>query len=107
MPEVIYASPDGSVHVVDAGLGTSVMEAAVKNGIPGIIAECGGAAACATCHVYVDPAFVGLVGELDDLEDEMLEDAAAERRSTSRLSCQITLSPQLHGLKVEIPAVQQ
>lgn len=107
MPEVTYASPDGSVHVIEAVVGSSVMEAAVKEGVPGIVAECGGAAACATCHVYVDPAYLDVVGELDDLEDEMLEDAAAERRPTSRLSCQIVLGPELDGLAVEIPAVQQ
>lgn len=107
MPKVTYASPDGSVHVVDAGVGSSVMEAAVKEGVPGIVAECGGAAACATCHVYVDPAYTDVVGALDDLEDEMLEDAAAERRPTSRLSCQVVLRPELDGLTVEIPAVQR
>ncbi|MBU8819651.1 (2Fe-2S)-binding protein [Mycolicibacterium goodii] len=106
MPKVIYTSPDGSVREIEAAEGSSVMEVAVKEGIPGIVAECGGAAACATCHVYVGPGFVELVGDLDPLEEEMLEDTSAHRRPTSRLSCQIFLTDELNGLTVEIPAVQ-
>lgn len=107
MPEVTYTSPDGSMHVVNAAIGSSLMEAAVREGVPGIIAECGGAAACATCHVYLDPNYLELVEELGDLEDEMLDDAAADRRPTSRLACQIVIGPELSGLSVEIPEVQQ
>jgi 2Fe-2S ferredoxin len=82
------------------------MDLAVKNGVKGIVAECGGACACATCHVYVDEAFTGEVGEAGDLEDDMLDGAAAERRPNSRLSCQIKLRSELDGLKVTIAPEQ-
>jgi len=82
------------------------MDLAVKNGVKGIVAECGGACACATCHVYVDEAFADEVGEAGDLEDDMLDGAAAERRPTSRLSCQIKLRSELDGLKVTIAPEQ-
>ena len=82
------------------------MEAAVIDGVPGIVAECGGAAACATCHVYVDPEFIGLVGPPQDFEDELLQGAMAERLPNSRLSCQIQVSDELEGLAVEIAPEQ-
>ena len=82
------------------------METAVKNGVKGIVAECGGACACATCHVYVDEAFTVVVGEPGDLEDDMLDGTAAERLPNSRLSCQIRMSPALNGLTVHIAPKQ-
>jgi 2Fe-2S ferredoxin len=82
------------------------MEVAVKQGVPGIVAECGGALTCSTCHVYVDPAFLAATGEMDEMEDEMLQDAISERRPTSRLSCQIELGDDTDGIIVEIAPEQ-
>lgn len=106
MPSVTYTSPDGTETTLEGRDGDSVMDLAVKNGVKGIVAECGGACACATCHVYVDEAFADEVGEAGDLEDDMLDGAAAERRPTSRLSCQIKLRSELDGLKVTIAPEQ-
>lgn len=106
MPKIIYTSPDGKVTELEARDGDSVMETAVKSGVKGIAAECGGSCACATCHVYVDDAFMGTVGEPGDLEDDMLDGAAAERKETSRLSCQIKMRAELDGLRVTIAPVQ-
>lgn len=98
---------DGSVHELDADIGASLMEAAVQEGVPGIVGECGGAGACATCHIYVDSADFDRVGPPSDLEDDMLDFTMAERRQTSRLACQIELTRVLSGLKIEVPEVQQ
>lgn len=106
MVKIRYVSPDGAERVLDGTVGRSLMETAVKEGVPGIIAECGGAAACATCHVYVDEGYLEAVGEADDLEAEMLEDAMADLRPTSRLSCQVKISEALDGMTVEIAARQ-
>jgi 2Fe-2S ferredoxin len=106
MPEITYFSPDGVKTTLEAREGDSVMETAVKNGVKGIVAECGGACACATCHVYVDEAFTSVVGEPGDLEDDMLDGTAAERLPNSRLSCQIKMSSNLHGLTVHIAPKQ-
>lgn len=81
------------------------MEVAVKAGVPGIDADCGGACACATCHVYVDPAFKEAAGEASPMEESML-DFASERQETSRLSCQVGVSSALEGIKVKIPEFQ-
>ncbi|TQO20585.1 2Fe-2S ferredoxin [Rhodoglobus vestalii] len=106
MPEITYFSPDGTQTTLDARDGDSVMETAVKNGVKGIVAECGGACACATCHVYVDEAFTDAVGEPGDLEDDMLDGTAAERLPNSRLSCQLKMNPALNGLTVRIAPKQ-
>ena len=106
MPHVTYVLPDGSETTLDARDGDSVMETAVKNGIRGIVAECGGACSCATCHVFVDEAYTALVGGPGDLEDDMLDGAATERRANSRLSCQIKMSASIDGLRVEIAPKQ-
>ncbi|MEV6872970.1 2Fe-2S iron-sulfur cluster-binding protein [Amycolatopsis sp. NPDC051128] len=106
MPTVIFQSPDGTERKVTAESGTVLMQAAVANGVAGIVAECGGNASCATCHVYVDPRHTDLVGPPNDVEDEMLDFTAAERRPTSRLSCQIQLSDALDGLVVHVPEGQ-
>ncbi|MEY4039158.1 MAG: hypothetical protein RLZZ52_26 [Actinomycetota bacterium] len=106
MPSVTYISPDGTETTLEGRDGDSVMDLAVKNGVKGIVAECGGACACATCHVYVDEAFSDEVGEAGDLEDDMLDGAAAERRPTSRLSCQIKLRSELDGMRVTIAPEQ-
>jgi 2Fe-2S ferredoxin len=88
MPTITFREPDGSTRTVDAPAGTSVMRAAILNGIRGIIGECGGQAMCATCHVYVESSD-GVLPEIGDDEAEMLECTAAERRPDSRLGCQL------------------
>ena len=101
MPKVVFITLDGAQRVVDANVGESVMAAAVRNGIPGIIGECGGNCSCATCHVYVDDEFSASVGGARDMEDDLLDlGVAADRRDTSRLSCQITVTEDLDGLTV-------
>ena len=105
MAKITYVTSDGEEHVVDAANGTTVMENAVKNSIPGIEAECGGACACATCHVYVDDAWTETVGPPDIMEEDML-DFAWEGKPNSRLSCQIKVSDELDGLVVRIPERQ-
>ena len=90
---------------MEATNGESVMETAIKNSIPGIDADCGGACACATCHVYVDAAFMEKVGQPEDMEQSML-DFAENVQENSRLSCQISVSDDLDGLKVTTPESQ-
>jgi len=106
MPTIHYILQDGSTRAIDAKAGTSVMENAIRGNVRGIDAECGGSCACATCHVYVDEAFFALLPPPDDMEREMLEVVAAERRPTSRLGCQITVTAALDGLTVRVPDTQ-
>ena len=101
MPKLYFVEQDGSHKEVEADVGYTVMEVAVNNGIDGIVAECGGACACATCHGYVDAAWVDKVPPMDDMEDSML-DAAYERRDTSRLTCQIEVTEALDGLVIHV-----
>lgn len=105
MPRVIFRQQDGTEVEIAAVAGDSVMETAIDNDVPGIVAECGGACSCATCHVYVDPAWYPKLGAPDDQEDGML-DCAFERRETSRLSCQIEVTDELDGLVVTVPEEQ-
>ena len=105
MPTVTFILPDGTASDVEAVVGDSVMETAIDNNIPGIIAECGGACSCATCHVYVDEAWSDKLPAVSPLEDGML-DCALERRPTSRLSCQLRIREELGGLIVRIPDAQ-
>ena len=105
MPKITYIDHDGTERTVEAKNGESVMEAAIKNSIPGIDADCGGACACATCHVYVDQSFMDKVGEQQEMEKSML-DFAENVQETSRLSCQITVSDELDGLRVTTPESQ-
>ena len=106
MPNVTYISHKGDIHTVNVPVGTSVMEGAVKNGIDGIVAECGGACMCATCHVYVDPAFLEKLSPIGEEQEEMLGVTAAERKPNSRLSCQIEMKSELEGLIVRMPERQ-
>lgn len=105
MSKITFVQPNGTQQVVDAAAGVTVMEAAKLHSIDGITAECGGACACATCHVYVDDAWSEKVGKPSSMEEDML-DFAFDVRSTSRLSCQIKVSAALDGLVVHIPAKQ-
>jgi ferredoxin, 2Fe-2S len=97
---------DGAVRDLQAGTGQSLMRAAVRAGVDAIAADCGGCLTCATCHVYVDAAWFARLPPPDADEAAMLEMTAAERRPTSRLSCQIELAPALDGLSVELPERQ-
>ncbi|SIQ13492.1 ferredoxin, 2Fe-2S [Rhizobium sp. RU20A] len=105
MSKLTIVAFDGTRHDLDVQDGTTVMENAVRKAIPGIEAECGGACACATCHVYVDDAWTAAVGAPEAMEEDML-DFAFDVRPTSRLSCQIKMSPALDGLVVHVPERQ-
>jgi 2Fe-2S ferredoxin len=105
MVKITYLDADGTARTVGGEVGSTVMETAIRNDIPGITAECGGACACATCHVYVDEEWKDAVGEPSPMEEDML-DFAFDVRPTSRLSCQIRIKPELDGLVVQTPARQ-
>ena len=106
MGQVTYIEHDGTEHQVEISEGTSVMEGALANGVPGIDADCGGACACATCHVQVaEDWFDKTGGPASELEEELLE-LAPERGTRSRLSCQIPMTPELDGLIVHLPESQ-
>jgi 2Fe-2S ferredoxin len=105
MTKLTIVAFDGTQHDLDVANGSTVMENAVRNSVPGIEAECGGACACATCHVYVDDAWTALVGPPEAMEEDML-DFAYDVRPTSRLSCQIKVSDALDGLVVHVPERQ-
>jgi len=105
MAKVTFIDSAGASRTVDAQVGSTVMETAIRNSIPGIDAECGGACACATCHVYVAPEWSEIVGKPSQMEEDML-DFAFEVRPTSRLSCQIKVTSQIDGLVVSTPAKQ-
>jgi len=105
MVKIIYVDSSGTARTVAAELGSTVMETAIKNGIPGIEAECGGACACATCHVYVDEAWREKTGEPSPMEEDML-DFAFDVKPNSRLSCQIKVREDLDGLTLRKPERQ-
>lgn len=101
MPKIIFHCLDGERREVDATLGATVMETAIDNDVDGIVAECGGACACATCHSFIDPAWGGRVPAMSDMEDAML-DSALDRDDRSRLMCQIKVTDALDGLEVVV-----
>lgn len=105
MPLVTFIAFDGRPHAVQAADGSSLMQAAVDHSVRGIDGDCGGQCACATCHVFIDPAWATRVGPRTAHEDEMLN-FAAELQDNSRLACQITLGPALDGLVVRLPEGQ-
>ena len=105
MAKVTYVEHDGTEHVIDVKTGLSVMEGAVKNNLPGIDADCGGACACATCHVYVDETWLEKTGARSAMEESML-DFAEGVEANSRLSCQIKVTDALEGLVVKMPESQ-
>ena len=105
MPKINYIEHNGKAHKIDVANGLSVMEGAVQNNIPGIDADCGGSCACATCHVYVDEKWSNKLPKKESAEEDML-DMAFEPKSSSRLSCQLTVSDALDGLVVNMPSKQ-
>ncbi|MEV0321057.1 2Fe-2S iron-sulfur cluster-binding protein [Streptomyces sp. NPDC050658] len=106
MPKITYVAVDGIPTTVDVPLGTSVMRGAVFNDIDGVVAQCGGNAQCATCHVYVDAAGLGKLEPAGPDEDDMLDFTASPRRPESRLSCQLPVTGDLDGLVVRLPERQ-
>ncbi|MFT4279057.1 MAG: 2Fe-2S iron-sulfur cluster-binding protein [Rhodopseudomonas sp.] len=102
MPSITFILPDGERRTTEAAVGDTAMYAALSLGLDGIVAECGGNAVCATCHVYVDEGLSKLP-PVDGNEDDLLDGTAAERLPNSRLSCQIKLTDDLDGLVVRIP----
>jgi ferredoxin, 2Fe-2S len=106
MAKITYVDAAGRATSIDAANGWSLMQAAVANGVDGIVGECGGSCACATCHCYVDEARLAELPEPDDNELAMLDLAAAEVRPNSRLSCQIRASDRIDGLVVHLPVTQ-
>jgi 2Fe-2S ferredoxin len=107
VPKVTYVSAAGDSREVEVPAGTTVMAAALKNGIDGILAECGGVCMCSTCHVFVDEKFLSKMTPAQDTEEAVLEIAAIERRPNSRLSCQIKMTDDLDGLIVHLPEKQR
>jgi len=105
MPLITYIEADGKQYEVEVAVGSTVMQGAVDNMIDGIVAECGGACSCATCHCYIDAEWWGKVGEAGDVEKEML-DAAFEPKSNSRLGCQVDVTKEMEGLVVHLPSSQ-
>lgn len=105
MTRITFISHQGARFDVEAENGSTAMQAAIRNGVPGIEAECGGACACATCHVYVDDAWTQATGEPTQLEEDML-DFAYELQPNSRLSCQIRIGAGMDGMVLRIPERQ-
>ena len=106
MPKITYIEHDGTEHSVDVANGLTVMEGARDNNIPGIEADCGGACACSTCHVYVDSEWVGKLPPKDDMEEDMLDFAWEPDLERSRLTCQLKITDELDGLIVQMPEKQ-
>ena len=105
MPKITFIDATGTARTVEGDIGATVMETAIRNSIPGIEAECGGACACATCHVYVADEWAAKVGKPLPMEDDML-DFAFDVRPTSRLCCQLKIKADLDGLTVSTPSKQ-
>ena len=106
MPKIVFIEPGGGRREIDAPLGITLMEAARQHGVQGVVAQCGGACACATCHVYVDPSWREKLEPPEEMEEGMLE-SAWEPRDNSRLSCQIQITADLDGLQVTVPERQR
>lgn len=105
MPQITYIEFNGREHCLDIATGTSLMQGATANNVRGIIGECGGACSCATCHVYVDPAWLDRTGDIGELETALLEEVC-DAQPNSRLSCQIIVTEALDGLVVRLPEKQ-
>lgn len=105
MPKVFFLQPDGLERAVDGSVGDSVMTTAIRHGVKGIVGQCGGSLSCATCHVFVDEDDLAQFPDISEGEDEMLDCAATDRESTSRLSCQLLLSEGV-DVHVRVPPAQ-
>ena len=105
MVKITFIEFDKTEHTIDADQGMSLMEVALQNGVPGIDADCGGACACATCHVYVDKSWVEKTGEAEQMEQDML-DFAFDVTEQSRLSCQVKVTDDLDGIIINLPEKQ-
>jgi 2Fe-2S ferredoxin len=105
MPKITYKDKDGNSKIIEVENGLSVMEGAIQNDIPGIDADCGGAMACATCHVYVEEKWFDKLSKAEDAEEDMI-DMANEPKKNSRLSCQLIVTDELDGLIVTTPEKQ-
>lgn len=105
MPKIVFIEPGGGRREIDAPVGVTLMEAARQHGVQGVVARCGGACACATCHVYIDPVWLTKLEPREEMEQGMLE-SAWEPRENSRLSCQIHVSADLEGMQVMVPQQQ-
>ena len=106
MPKITYITFSEEEHTVEVPVGLTVMEGARDNNIPGIVADCGGACACSTCHVYIDKSWVSKLPLIDDIEKDMLDFAYEPDEKTSRLTCQIQVTDELDGLIVRMPEKQ-
>jgi len=106
MPIITFIRPDNRPENIEASIGESAMQVATRHGIDEIVAECGGNAICATCHVYVDENWIGRLAAMSEDENALLDGVAAERQPTSRLSCQIKLEQDLDGLVLRLPERQ-
>lgn len=106
MPSITFVSADGSEEKVVAVEKSTLMQTALDEGVDGIVADCGGGCACATCHCYIDERWLEVVGPANEFEEEMLDATAAERKANSRLSCQITVTDEMDGLIVHLPDEQ-
>ena len=106
MPKITYITHDGSKHTVEVPIGLTVMEGARDNNIPGIEADCGGACACSTCHVYIDEDWINKLPPVDDIERDMLDFAFEPDENSSRLTCQLEVTEKLDGLIVKMPEKQ-
>ncbi len=101
--KVTWKLQDGREIMADVAAGTTIKDAGMANNVPHILGECGGCMSCATCHVVVDPDWISAVGMADEMENEILDTTEAPRQENSRLSCQITMSEALDGLKLLVP----
>ena len=106
MPVITFVCPDNRSENIEADIGESAMQAATRHGVDEIVAECGGNAMCATCHVYVDENWIGRLAAMGDEENALLDGVAAERQPSSRLSCQIKIEQDLDGLVLRLPERQ-
>lgn len=105
MPKILFIEHDGSEYSIEATVGQSVMQSAVDNMVRGVVGSCGGCCTCATCHGYIDPAWLGKISPKSEDEIAML-DGAMNVKENSRLTCQITVEPELDGMVIRLPESQ-
>jgi len=106
MPEIVMSDSNGLEHRLVAEVGDDLMSLAVRNGVPGIVGECGGNLSCGTCHVWLGSKHLDHAGEISEMEEDMLDMGVSDRRESSRLGCQVTITDELDGLTVDIPPTQ-